>query len=46
MIYDQSGSQHAVADREIAETPIAPRRGPRAGLSYRLADRFCLQIYG
>jgi hypothetical protein len=31
-----------VADREIAETPIASRIGPRIGHSYRLADRFCL----
>ena len=43
----QSGSQQqktwcTVADREIAETPIASRSGPGAGHPYRLADRLCL----
>src|SRR5262249_33962978 len=47
LIYDQSGSQQqktwcTVADREIAETPIASRSGPGAGHPYRLADRLCL----
>src|SRR5262245_49412687 len=47
LICDQSGSQQqktwcTVADREIAETPIASRSGPGAGHPYRLADRLCL----
>jgi hypothetical protein len=47
LIYDQSGSQLAdecctVADRESAETPVAPCSGRRTGHPYCLADRFCL----